>query len=125
LTPGPDSPVLADSSAWIDHLRRGHAGLSAALEARLLVTHEFVLGELMLGALARSRTAIADLQVLSRVSRATHDEVVTLVRAHRLDGCGIGWVDAHILASARMAGARVLTIDKAMGKAASRLGVAY
>ena len=35
---------------------------------------------------------------------ATHDEVMTFVDLNRLMGSGIGWIDAHLLASAKLLG---------------------
>ena len=47
--------VLADSSVWIDHFRGTLDGLDEMLDARSIVMHDHVLGELALGAL-RDRT---------------------------------------------------------------------
>jgi predicted nucleic acid-binding protein len=38
-----------------------------------------------------------------------------------LHGCGIGWVDAHLLASARLSGARLWTLDAPLSAVAASL----
>jgi predicted nucleic acid-binding protein len=47
-----------------------------------------------------------------------------LIEHRRLAGSGIGWVDAHLLASALLSGARLWTLDRPLARVAQRLGVA-
>jgi predicted nucleic acid-binding protein len=53
-----------------------------------------------------------------------HDEVVTFVRARRLAGSGVGWIDGHLLASAVVGRLTLLTADERLAAVASRLGLA-
>ncbi len=46
------------------------------------------------------------------------------VEKERLFGAGIGWVDAHLLASARLSGCLLWTLDKPLRKAAAALRLA-
>ena len=55
---------------------------------------------------------------------AEHDEVMRVVERDRLYGRGIGWVDAHLPASARLSDAPLWTLDKALLKVAAEFGVA-
>lgn len=55
---------------------------------------------------------------------AEHDEVLALVESRRLVGTGIGWVDAHLLASCLLAHMRIWTLDSPLGRQALRLGIA-
>lgn len=114
-------PVLADTSAWIDHLRRGNEEVSRIIEADVLVLHEFVFGELVLGALPRGHAAAEDLRAFPFLPTISHEDVVEYVRAHRLEGSGIGWTDAHLVAAAAAGGARVLTLDHALLTVVRRL----
>ena len=41
--------LLADTSVWIDHLRRPSGNLIAALEGDIVLMHPFVVGELGVG----------------------------------------------------------------------------
>jgi hypothetical protein len=55
------------------------------------------------------------------VTVANHGEVLALIEANELIGTGIGWVDAHLLASMRISNANMLTTDKAMLNAMKKL----
>jgi predicted nucleic acid-binding protein len=54
---------------------------------------------------------------------ATHTETLAFISHERLHGAGLGAVDVHLLASARLAASRLWTRDAALAKAAKRLGV--
>jgi hypothetical protein len=43
------------------------------------------------------------------------------VDAHHLAGSGIGWVDVHLLAAARVARLHIMTVDRALARAAARV----
>jgi hypothetical protein len=53
-----------------------------------------------------------------------HDDVLALVRQRKLMRRGVGWIDAHLLASALLSGAAVWTADADLSAAATALGVA-
>ena len=118
--------ILADTSVWIDHLRRGDERLSAALDADQVLTHPFVIGELACGNL-RKRTELLDmLSRLPATQTATDDEVLTFIERKRLIGRGIGIVDAHLLASVALSTpARLWTRDRQLKAAATELKLAY
>jgi hypothetical protein len=52
-----------------------------------------------------------------------HEELLLLIERHRLMASGIGWLDAHLVGSALLAGARLWTHDRVLAKAATRLSV--
>jgi len=116
--------ILVDTSVWIDHLKTGDDNLARLLEAGRVLMHPFVLGELALGSL-RNRQAILELLgQLPRAEMATDQEVLSLIEAETLHGTGIGLIDAHLLASARLtAGSFLWTRDKRLGRLAARLRV--
>ena len=116
--------ILADTSIWVDHLRRGSAKLSALLEASQVVCHPFVIGELACGRLRRREEILGLLSALPSAIVATHPEVLAVVDEHRLDGQGLGWIDVHLLSSALLSGCRLWSGDKALVRAAGSLGVA-
>ena len=117
--------ILADSSVWIDHIRRPDAELSDLLERRIVVCHPFVIGEIALGSIASRTAVIHELGRLQQLPVATVMEVAGLIEAERLWGQGIGYVDAHLIASARLEpGTRLLTRDARLRAQAERLGVA-
>lgn len=119
--------TLVDTSVWVDFFRRGSARslLARALVDGDVATHPFVIGELSLGALGRSRRAIlADLRMLPTLPILDEGEVHELVEARNLPSSGIGWVDAHLIASAVAAGHRIWTLDRRLVRVASALGAA-
>ena len=117
--------MLVDTSVWIDHLRHGDSELAAALEAGQVDMHPFVVGELACGNL-RARTEVMGLlQALPPIAVATDNEVLFFIDEHKLMGRGIGYVDAHLLTSARLGGAMLWTRDKRLHATAAELGLAH
>ena len=113
--------VLVDTSVWIDHLRRRSERLAGLLEEGHVVCHPFVVGELACGHLARRAEMLALLQRLPTLGLVSHDEALRFVDAQHLAGSGLGWVDVHLLAAARIAGARLWTADRRLAKVADTL----
>lgn len=120
--------VLADTSVWIRFLadRPPYAAELARLLSRQEVRgHEFVYGELLIGDRGGRARLLANYGLLDRAPTLAHSEVVEFVRARRLHGRGLGWIDAHLLASALVARLTLWTADQALTSAAAKLGVAY
>jgi hypothetical protein len=115
--------VLVDTSVWIDHLRKGNARLAGHLEGGEVLTHPCVIGEIACGNLSRRDEVLALLRSLPRVTTASDHEVFVFVERHRLAGSGIGWIDAHLLASAALAKARIWSLDARLDRIARRLGL--
>lgn len=111
--------MLVDTSVWADHFRRGLPELSKALLDGQVACHEFVHGELLLGFVRRHAEVLPLIEQLPMLPPASHEEVVEVVRRARLEGSGIGWVDAHLLASAILSHSTIWTLDKALLKAAT------
>lgn len=116
--------VLADTSVWIDHWRRGNSRLGELLEGSAVVIHPFVVGEIALGQVTARAEVLADLATLESPRVAEHDEVLALIERSRLWGRGIGWVDAHLLASVLLDRIRLWTLDASLARVARDLGVA-
>lgn len=117
--------VLVDTSVWIDHLRKGNPRLEALLDEGEVLCHPFIIGELACGHIVNRRQIMAFLCSLPRVVTADHDEVMHLIDAHQLMGTGIGYLDAHLLASARVSSALIWTFDVSLDKTSAKLEVAY
>jgi len=96
--------TLADSTIWVHHWRHGDAGFAAALDARAIVIHPYVIGELALGNIRARDAVLRDLHRLPAARVAEDREVFALIEAKRLWGRGIGWVDANLIASALIDG---------------------
>jgi predicted nucleic acid-binding protein len=116
--------VIVDTSVWINHFRHPNADLEYLLEAGQVTTHPFVIGELACGSLGRRGEVLRLLEALPFAPVATHDEVVTFVERQRLHGSGLGWIDVHLLASARLGTQSLWSADRRLREAAVRLGLA-
>ncbi|ALA16196.1 MULTISPECIES: type II toxin-antitoxin system VapC family toxin [Chelatococcus] len=118
--------ILVDTSVWVDHLRTGEETLAALLDHGRVLTHPFVIGELALGFLRQRQAILPALQGLPHASLATDAEVLAFIDEHALAGLGIGYVDAHLLASTRLtAGSTLWSRDKRLARVAERLELAW
>lgn len=118
--------ILVDTSVWIHHLRHGDPELSALLQAGDVLCHPFIIGELALGHLKQHSLVLRFLTRTPVAVRASDTEVLEFVRAYRLEGCGIGYVDAALLASTLLTPeAMIWARDRRLAEAAIRLGVAW
>lgn len=117
--------ILVDTSVWIDHLRRTEVTLQELLLARQVLLHPFVIGELAMGNLRARENIIRDLRKLPQAVAASHNEILGFIDQKALFGQGIGYVDAHLLASVRLTpGASLWTRDKHLLAVSHKLGVA-
>lgn len=119
--------VLVDTSVWV----RALAGvepyrrdLDQLLARDEVLGHDFVYGELLVGDRGGRKTLLALYAQMHWTAAIPHEEVVTLVQDRKLHGQGIGWIDAHLLASALVRGAAFWTADAALAGVAKSLGVA-
>lgn len=117
--------ILADTSIWIDHFRHSDAELRRIIEEDMLLCHPFVIGELALGSLRDRETVLAFLAAQRQAAVATHDEIMTMIDRHGLFSMGIGYTDAHLLASVLLdRGSALWTRDKRLRAAAEKAGAA-
>ncbi|MCE7915144.1 MAG: type II toxin-antitoxin system VapC family toxin [Nitrosomonas sp. PRO4] len=117
--------ILVDTSVWINHLRNNDPHLVRLLTGNSVLSHPFVRGELVLGNLRQREAILAALDNLPQAPVAFTDEVNVFIEKHALYGLGIGLIDAHLLASARLSGnTRLWTLDKRLLAAANRFNLA-
>jgi hypothetical protein len=111
---------------WIDHFRGTLDGLDALLDARSVLMHDHVLGALALGSLRDRGKILMDLANLPRAPLATDAEVMVFIDARRIFSCGIGYSDAHLLASAVLGKPiAIWTNDMKPAAVAAALGVSF
>ena len=115
--------ILVDTSVWVDHLRSGNPVLAALLRGAQVMTHPCIIGELACGAIRNRGAVLEHLTHLPRAAMAEEDEVLALISSRRLFGRGIGWVDAHLLASALLSHVRLMTLDQRLARLGADLGV--
>jgi len=120
--------VLVDTSIWIRFLANRMpvaAELDLLLERGEVAGHDLVYGELLIGDSGGRVQFLSSYDRIHRVPSVIHTEVATFVRSHKLYGRGIGWIDAHLLASAVLANTPLWTADEHLAKLADVLGIAY
>ena len=91
--------ILADTTIWVDHFRKGDQKLVELLEQKEILLHPFVIGELALGSLKDRISTLWFLDKQSMAKMASMAEVRNLVESRRLYARGIGLTDAHLIAS--------------------------
>jgi len=120
--------VLVDTSVWIRFLanRAPYAGhLDGLLSLDEVTGHELVYGELLIGDKGGRKKLLASYERMDQAPVVAHADVVAFVRDRRLHGRGIGWVDAHLLASSLVGRCQLWTTDPALAALGRELGVAY
>ena len=120
--------VLVDTSVWIRFLsnRAPHAiELDRLLSRDEVSGHDFVYGELLIGDGGGRRQLLEDYQQMHQAPVVPHSDIVAFVRDRRLHGRGVGWVDAHLLASALVGRLQLWTADTRLATLAEELGIAY
>jgi len=116
--------ILVDTSVWVEHLRHGLPRLATLLQEGEVLIHPSVIGELACGNLRNRSQMLELLQGLPAATVASDAEVLLLIERDRLLGRGIGYVDAHLLASARLSHCRLWTQDRRLAALAQEQGLA-
>jgi predicted nucleic acid-binding protein len=115
--------ILADTSIWIDHFRHVDAELRRIIEDDQLLCHPSVIGELALGSIRDRGNVMVFLAAQRGAVVATHDEVMMMIDQHGIFSMGIGYTDAHLLASVLLdQRAALWTRDMRLRAAAEKAG---
>lgn len=115
--------ILVDTSVWIHHFRTGNEQLRFLLDEEQVFCHPFIAGELACGTLRNRHEVLSLLRALPQARVLEHEEVLHFVEGRHLYGRGLGWVDAHLLASALLTGSALWTLDKPLLRAAATLNI--
>lgn len=120
--------VLIDTSVWIRHFRSSNSNVVQLLENELVVSHDFIVGELACGSLKARQDTIGYLQKLTSLPVMSVNEILILIliEAKELYSRGIGLIDAQLLASTLATPeTRLWTVDKRLGQISNELGISY
>lgn len=117
--------IVVDSSIWIDHINRGEPDLHILLQLDQALMHPHALGEIALGSFRDRSRWLPRLEILPLAKLADEDHVLHLIESQSLYATGVGYTDAHLLASCLIMRCPVWTRDKRLHAQAERLGVAY
>lgn len=121
-----DAVIVIDSSIWIDHIGSPEKRLHDLIAIDQALMHPHVIGEVALGSIRNRDQVLARFLMLPVPNVAKEGHVLYLIGEHDLFATGIGYTDAHLLASAMLTpGGRLWTGDKRLHAQAERLGVAY
>jgi predicted nucleic acid-binding protein len=116
--------ILADTSIWVDHLRFGDKDMRELLNRGQIVIHPFVVAELALGSIKDRAKTLALLDLLPQARIAQLNELRLTIEARRLYSVGIGFTDAHLIASVLIDSPTLLWArDKKLRKVAENLGI--
>jgi predicted nucleic acid-binding protein len=116
--------ILVDTSVWVEHLRRGLPRLATLLQEGKVLIHSWVIGELACGNLRNRADVLELLQGLPAAFVASDQEVLLMIEQHQLMGRGIGYVDAHLLASAKLSHCQLWTQDRRLAVMTEERGLA-
>jgi len=116
--------ILVDTSVWVDHLRKEDPELSPLLANKQVLIHPFVIGEILIGSVRHRDRLESRLNALIQTKIVSDMEVNFFVRTHEIFGRGIGFIDAHLLVSAKLTGVSLMTRDKRLHAVATELGLA-
>jgi hypothetical protein len=94
--------ILVDTPVWIDRFRKSDPLLISLLESSIVLTNPFVIGEIVLGCMTNRKRVLSNLSNLASIDTAEDSEVMYFIEAHSLNGTGIGYIDAHLLASVKI-----------------------
>ena len=116
--------ILADTSIWVDHLRFGDKDMRELLNRGQIVIHPFVVAELALGSIKDRAKTLALLDLLPQARIAQLNELRLTIESRRLYSVGIGFTDAHLIASVLIDSPTLLWArDKKLRKVAENLGI--
>ena len=119
--------IIVDTSTWINHIRGLPTPIEGLLGQGRIALHPFVFGELLLNGLPKTGPFAANVFAkYADAPVASMQEVAAFIIWAKLAGQGVGYVDVHLLISAKfLPDGAVLTSDDNLRKQAERLGVAY
>lgn len=117
--------IVVDTSVWVDWFRGLDSPLDVILQRGRALIHPFVLGELKLGGLPKRGLIQLDWPEIARAPVGSPLEVDAFIDAADLCGTGLGYVDVHLLVSARLAAGTLLTLDQRLHSQAERLGSGF
>ena len=117
--------VLVDTSVWVSHLREGSKELERLLNDGDVMLHPFIIGELACGNIKNRHKVLSLLQLLPMVIQVEHEEVLQFIEKNNLMGKGLGFIDAHLSASAILTKVPMWTLDKKLDEINKKLNINY
>jgi predicted nucleic acid-binding protein len=121
--------ILIDSSVWINLFLKDNEPLKGLLfslfDEPIIYCHPFVIGEIAIGNIPNHKKVLDDILALPQSVLLDDSEVLAFIESNKLYGKGLGYIDAHLLASARISSLKLWTHDKKLHQQAVKLELAY
>ena len=118
--------ILVDTSVWIDNVRAPNRELQKRVEAREVLCHAMVVGELACGHLPERNRFLERLRGFPLLKTLSSNDVLALIEQNAWMGKGIGYVDANLLGAVLADGnATLWTNDRKLRRLAEELGIAH
>ncbi len=118
--------ILVDTSIWIDNVRAPSRELRDRVEAREVLSHAMVIGELACGHLPERDGFLERMRGFPRLATLSGDDLLALIERHSWMGRGIGYMDANLLGAVLADGnATLWTADRKLRALAEELGIAH
>jgi hypothetical protein len=117
--------LLADTSAWIEHLKGTTEKVSQAAQDENieLVTHPMILAELALGGITNNSEVMKNLRELKALGTVSDLELLEFIDTRGIRGKGIGYVDVNLLVSCVLEDAGLLSFDRKLNETAESAGI--
>jgi hypothetical protein len=118
--------ILADTSIWVEMFRNGRfkSEMAKLVSDDQLCIHPFVIAELACGFLPQREKTLKYLDQLTALPTVRVGDIRLMIEARNLWAKGIGLTDAQLIASCLTTpGAKIWTIDGALGRVAESLGI--
>ncbi len=114
--------ILIDTSVWVSFFRGEQK--SAAMQDEIIigniVTHPYIIGELLLGGVSSKIGQL--LQTLELLPVSDSKVVFQFIKNHKLHNRGIGWVDVNLIASSMISGSKIHTFDENLARVCHGFG---
>ena len=117
--------ILVDTSVWVSHLRDGNSCLEKLLDSGDILCHPFIIGELACGNIRNRDEILSLLQSLPQAKIADHEEVLKFIERKNLMSKGLGYIDAHLLASSILSDSPLWSLDKKLNEVALELKICF
>ena len=118
--------ILLDTSIWIDHINAPVSELVSLLNNGEVLAHPMVIGEIACGSIRNRADLLFYLLSLPMIGEVDHGAVLREIDTRGYMGRGIGYIDAHLLASViRDGSASLWTRDRRLAQIADELGIAF
>ncbi len=116
--------VLVDTSVWVEHLRHGSSELKVRLQEGRVCCHPLIIAELACGDLQNRSLLLTLLRALPQAMQAAPEEIMQFVETYNLMGQGLGYLDLHLLASAKLTRVSLWTLNQKLSEVTGKLGLA-